>query len=499
MNDDVLPGLLKEVQDKFEQEFGKSETVSNAFAQLKAKKVTYKTANDFAIEAGEILSKALTGSLSADKLPDGKMYYNIAKRLLEPVLKRNHELVADYSVKTQTILNEKAKIGMKAQAPELNQDRIDGIVNRFSSEDNFDDVKWLLDDPIINFTQSVVDDSVKANAKLQYGAGLQPKIIRKTAGKCCKWCQNLAGTYNYSEAPADVFRRHQNCRCTVDYDPRNGKVQDVWSKIWRKKETKQKSIERVSKSVFSEGVRNIQKDIAKLDMTIASPSDIIELGKRINYHFNVSKNLGNKEKLKEIFSNFREIGGTVPKATWAKGTSRVVKAQLEDAFSYYPKEWAGIPEQLEKQLRAKKNKRGYFRGHPADPELVIASNGVRKSTPFHEIGHMVEFSNPDLVRLEKTWVDQRTAGEQETRLKDIFPLAGYGPREVVKKDDFIDPYIGKYYRDAAEVFTMGLQGMFTPEEMFTKSFNPKTWKYDRKTINDDPEFLNFIIGLYVKV
>lgn len=116
MNDDVLPGLLKEVQDKFEQEFGKSETISNAFAQLKAKKVTYKTANDFAIEVGEILSKALTGSISADKLPDGKMYYNIAKRLLEPVLKRNHELVADYSVKTQTILNEKAKIGSDISA-----------------------------------------------------------------------------------------------------------------------------------------------------------------------------------------------------------------------------------------------------------------------------------------------------------------------------------------------------------------------------------------------
>lgn len=73
MEHDVLPGILKEVQHRFESEYGKSEVVSRAFAELQAKKATYKTANEFAIEVGEILSKALEASLSADKLPDGKM------------------------------------------------------------------------------------------------------------------------------------------------------------------------------------------------------------------------------------------------------------------------------------------------------------------------------------------------------------------------------------------------------------------------------------------
>lgn len=38
MNDDVLPGLLKEVQAKFEAEFGKSKVVEDAFKKLKAKR-----------------------------------------------------------------------------------------------------------------------------------------------------------------------------------------------------------------------------------------------------------------------------------------------------------------------------------------------------------------------------------------------------------------------------------------------------------------------------
>lgn len=230
MNDDVLPALLEEVQDNFGQEFGKSEVVVKALKTLEAKKATYANANDFAIEVGEILSKALTTSVTADKLPDGKMYYNIAKRLLEPVLQQNHELVADYSSKVQTVLNESAKISLAAQPVELNQDRIDGFIERFSREDKFDNVKWLLGEPIVNFTQSIVDDSIKKNADFHAKAGLQPKIVRKAAGRCCKWCQSLAGSYNYPDVPKDVYRRHQNCRCTVDYKPGDGKKKNIWSK-----------------------------------------------------------------------------------------------------------------------------------------------------------------------------------------------------------------------------------------------------------------------------
>lgn len=240
MENDVLPGILQEVQERFERDFGKSEIVRNAFATLKAKKATYRTANDFAIEIGGILSKALGTSISADKLPDGKMYYNIAQRLLTDVLGRNYELVSSYASDVQKNLNDKAKIGLKVQVPELNQDRIAGIVNRFSSEDNFEDVSWLLDEPIVNFTQSIIDDSIRKNAEFHHKAGLQPEIVRTSYFHCCEWCQEVEGNYKYPRVPKNVFRRHQHCRCIVDYDPKNGKVQDIWNKIWRKKDESDK-------------------------------------------------------------------------------------------------------------------------------------------------------------------------------------------------------------------------------------------------------------------
>ncbi|NQO27210.1 hypothetical protein HO976_02215 [Streptococcus suis] len=231
---DVLPELLRGVRAEFEAEYGKSEVVRRAFETLKAKKATYATANDFAIEIGEILSEALGASVSADKLPDGKLYYNIAKRLLDDVLGRNHELVSEFASDVQKNLNEQANIGLKVQVPELNQDRIDGIVNRFSSEGNFDDVKWLLGEPVVNFTQSIVDDSIRVNTDFHAKAGMTPTISRQSTGHCCKWCDSLVGNYIYGEEPQNFYRRHQHCRCTIDYHPKNGKRQNSWSKKWTK-------------------------------------------------------------------------------------------------------------------------------------------------------------------------------------------------------------------------------------------------------------------------
>lgn len=192
------------------------------------------------------------------------MYYNIANRVITPTLTDNYNLVSDVTSEIQTSLNEAAGIGIKAVKPELNQDRIDGIINRISSEDNYDDVSWILDEPVKNFSQSIVDDFVKANAEFHAKAGLQPKIVRKLAGNCCKWCSRLAGTYTYPDVPKDVYRRHERCRCTVNYYPVDGKIQNVHTKQWLTKEEYDKIEARKIVGLIAEDddiMRNIRDNI----------------------------------------------------------------------------------------------------------------------------------------------------------------------------------------------------------------------------------------------
>ena len=308
MENDVLPSILQEVQERFERDFGKSEIVRNAFATLKAKKATYKTANEFAIEIGEILSKVLGASLSADKLPDGKMYYNIAQRLLTDVLGRNYELVSGYASDVQKNLNSEAKIGLTAQVPELNQDRIDGLVNRLASEESFDDVKWLLDDPIVNFSQSIVDDSIRKNVEFHHKVGLSPKIVRRVVGHPCKWCKSLEGSYNYPEVPKNIYRRHGNCQCTVDYHPGNGKKQNVHTKSWAEsqKSAKIEVLKGVGLSVQS-GARNYFRDESNDDIL---PKDFIKAEKHAYLTYDKIKNSNQELEKRKIYSNigkFKEM------------------------------------------------------------------------------------------------------------------------------------------------------------------------------------------------
>ncbi|MFX3949186.1 hypothetical protein ACSBRS_005700 [Streptococcus suis] len=310
MERDMLPDLLKEVQDKFETSYGKSEKVRNAFAELKKKKATYATANDFALEVGDILADALSSSVRSDKLPDGKMYYNIAQRLLTDTLGRNFELVSGYAGQVQEDLNRSANIGLQVQVPEINQDRIDGLVNRLSSEDEFSKVAWMLQGPIVNFTQSIVDDSIKANADFHAKAGLTPKVVRKETGNCCKWCRAVVGVYNYPDVPKDVWRRHNRCRCTVDYHPGNGKKQNAHSKRWSDplKNAKIEERKRIGLLVQA-GAKNYVRDDSN-DMLL--PKDFIKAEKHAYLTYDRIKNSNQDLEKRKIYSNigkFKEMNG----------------------------------------------------------------------------------------------------------------------------------------------------------------------------------------------
>ena len=231
---DITPELLEKIEQLFDERVNTSEKLKEAVSRLKLNKANYVDANNFAIEVGEILSNVFNETIDASILPDGRMYYNIADRILNPTMKKNHELITGYTKDVQTNLNKKSGLHLRAQIPELNQDRIDGIIERISNETDFDVIKWILGDPIVNFSHSVVDDSIKANADFQYSAGLQPMLTRKVRGKACKWCRNLAGTYDYDKRPADIFKRHENCRCTVEFDPKDGRgIQNSHTKVWR--------------------------------------------------------------------------------------------------------------------------------------------------------------------------------------------------------------------------------------------------------------------------
>ena len=228
--DDIAPELLAKIEAAFKAECEKDTFLKNRYEKIQAGTATYTEAHNFAARVGAILAGVFGREITADALPDGRMYYNIAQRVLTPMLTEAAEIISDAAVQVQKSLNAAAGIGIKPIRAEVDAGRIEGFVNKVSSAERFEDVASVLGEPVTRYAQSVVDDTIKANADFQRKAGLRPKITRDAGANCCQWCADLEGTYIYGDHPDEIFQRHAFCRCTVTYDPGDGKITDVWSK-----------------------------------------------------------------------------------------------------------------------------------------------------------------------------------------------------------------------------------------------------------------------------
>lgn len=89
-----------------------------------------------------------------------------------------------------------------------------------------------------NVLKSQYDRNMKKGAETCSAAGLKTYIIRDSGSGCCKWCDEVSGKFVYGTEPKDVYRRHDNCTCTVVYESSRGR-QNVWSKQYWSQEQEQ--------------------------------------------------------------------------------------------------------------------------------------------------------------------------------------------------------------------------------------------------------------------
>lgn len=152
------------------------------------------------------------------------------EEVCEELLRGNYEEINNICAQVQTALDEAAGIHIKPQRAAFPTDRVDQIAHSLLDPTVKDSViKRRANTGVANVSQGFHDSYIKVNASFRNDAGLKVYINRETDGKCCEWCTKIAGRYSYGTEPDDIYRRHDNCGCTVTYE--NGKQrQDVWSK-----------------------------------------------------------------------------------------------------------------------------------------------------------------------------------------------------------------------------------------------------------------------------
>lgn len=219
------------------------------------------------------------------------------------MLKDNYEFVNDLASQVQKSIDSKAKIQLNPQKAIYPIERINQVISDVSDvKAEWETIQCRLDSPVCTVTESFYDDYVKENAKFRNDSGLNCYITRTASANCCKWCSSLAGRYAYSDVPPDIYRRHDNCTCTVTFE--NGKTrQDVWSKkTWEVKETPEESYK--PKKFSNEQAKAVQQENLQykgIQNNLTSFQNNGNINLINNYHSGIFGNL--KNKLKNIFTN----------------------------------------------------------------------------------------------------------------------------------------------------------------------------------------------------
>lgn len=139
--------------------------------------------------------------------------------------------------------------------------------------------------PVANVNMSFHDKFMEENARIRAKLGMKPTITRYGSG-CCKWCSEVAGRYRFGEQPKDIFRRHDNCGCTIIYDNqvlRGRETSSGRSKTWEEVDPKLVEAQGFTPTVNSPEQSEKFQENALNRLTLAGERDILEVSR---YGFN---------------------------------------------------------------------------------------------------------------------------------------------------------------------------------------------------------------------
>ena len=264
-------------------------------------------------------------------------------------------------------------------------------------------------------TKSMHDDRMKTEAKFRSRAGLKCFITRKAVSGCCAWCTAMAGRFEYGEEPDDIYRRHDNCDCTVTFE--NGrKRQDVWSKReWEAPEPGSGAGDRV---VFTaEQARELEEKHQLEVLTTGRKHGTMELLDSIELFHGSDAISGDQKKTIE------EALAPIPEKLLQQLSEFVKGIQIEDGrtFSSYNREKRTVI--LDKKRAAK--------------DIV------------HELGHAFGdmigvYEDPEFLQIIANGLDLQdwknvVSSKHPARGTQVYFYKGAGAKK------FMDPYQGRIY------------------------------------------------------
>ncbi|TDP59837.1 hypothetical protein [Aminicella lysinilytica] len=130
MKQDMVPELLAKIQKTFKRKTESDIEIKSFEKKLKNKKADQSDVSKYARRLGELISETFIENITEEDLPDGKLYWNILSRIVDPMMRDVHKMINDAASQELAAEDEKAGIGLKPVNSEYPADVIDSIMNK---------------------------------------------------------------------------------------------------------------------------------------------------------------------------------------------------------------------------------------------------------------------------------------------------------------------------------------------------------------------------------
>ena len=219
----------------------------------------------------------MLGGILADALPDAAPE-EIAEAA-RVLLREAHADVTAQAAIVQEIQDRQLGASLAAKRPKYPAGRVEKVASSLADQTvPVETRQRRARNASANVVASYHDTFIKENARIRSDAGFSCKTVR-LGTQCCPWCAKLTGSYPAGSEPRDLFRRHDNCTCTIIYETRRTRqTLRGQGKSWNVVE----EVERKAPTRFS---RDEAKALQEAEMgryrglTLARESDIIEINK----------------------------------------------------------------------------------------------------------------------------------------------------------------------------------------------------------------------------
>ena len=157
--------------------------------------------------------------------------------------------------------------------------------------------------------------------------------------------------------------------------------------------------------------------------------------------------------------------------------------RIREAAALLPRSWVEQANRAPVAVRRSGRRGGYWPAGDTGPAMIRLSDNP--SVALHEYLHHVQHHDPELDAVFAALHRRRTGGD---------PLAALyvgRPREVGRRDQYIEPYTGREYPrfGAAEVLTTSIE-----QVLHTPGGRDRL----QNLLDDDPEMLDLVIGLLLR-